>query len=97
MATIASTSRSPAGRLVELAAVVIAAIIVLHIIFVLIGANGSNEIVSTDSDWANTLAVWFRDMFTLSSAKLEVLVNFGLAALFYLAIGRIVASIVNSI
>lgn len=81
----------------ELAAVVIAAIIVLHIIFVLIGANGANEIVSTDSDWANTLAVWFRDMFTLSSAKLEVLVNFGLAALFYLAVGRIVASVINTI
>ena len=43
MATIASTSRSPAGRLVELAAVVIAAIIVLHIIFVLIGANGAGR------------------------------------------------------
>ena len=97
MATIASTSRSPAGRLVELAAVVIAAIIVLHIIFVLVGANPGNEIVSTDSDWANTLAVWFRDLFTLSSAKLEVLVNYGLAALFYLAIGRIVASVISTI
>lgn len=97
MATIASTSRSPASRLVELAAVVIAFIIVLHIIFVLIGANGANTIVRTDSDWANTLAVWFRDLFTLSSAKLEVLVNYGLAALFYLAIGRIVASVISNI
>lgn len=97
MASIASTSRSPAGRLVELAAVVIAAIIVLHIVFVLIGANGANTIVSTDSDWANTLAAWFRDLFTISSAKLEVLVNFGLAALFYLAIGRIVASIISTL
>ena len=46
---------------------------------------------------ASTLAVWFRDLFTLSNAKLEVLVNFGLAALFYLAIGRIVASIINNV
>ena len=81
----------------ELAAVIIAAIIVLHIIFVLVEANGANEIVRTDSDWANTLAVWFRDLFTLSSAKLDVLVNFGLAALFYLAIGRIVASAVSKL
>jgi hypothetical protein len=97
MATYASASRSPAGRLVELAAVIIAAIIVLHIIFVLVGANGGNDIVRTDSDWANTLAVWFRDLFTLSDAKLEVLVNFGLAALFYLAIGRIVGSLISNI
>lgn len=92
-----TASRSPATRLVELAAVVIAAIIILHIVFVLIGANGGNTIVHTDAEWASTLAAWFKDLFTLSNAKLEVLVNYGLAALFYLAIGRIVASLVRSL
>lgn len=90
-------SRSPAGRLIELAAVILAAIIVLHIIFVLIGANGGNAIVRTDADWASTLAAWFRDLFTMSNAKLEVLVNYGIAALFYLAIGRIISSLVRAL
>jgi hypothetical protein len=90
-------TRSSAGRVVELAAVVIAAIIVVHIIFVLVGANGGNSIVSTDADWAGSLAAWFRNLFTPSNAKLAVLVNYGLAALFYLAIGRIVASIVSRV
>jgi hypothetical protein len=90
-------TRSSAGRVVELAAVVIAAIIVVHIIFVLVGANGANSIVSTDADWANTLAAWFRNLFTPSNAKLATVVNFGLAALFYLAIGRIVSSIVSRV
>lgn len=97
MAVYASESRSAAGRLVELAAIIVAAIIVLHIIFVLVGANGSNTIVRTDADWSSTLAAWFRDLFTLSNAKLEVLVNYGLAALFYLAIGRIVAALLGRI
>ena len=81
----------------ELAAIVIAAIIVLHIIFVLIGANAGNSIVSTDADWASTLAAWFRDLFTPANAKLAVVINYGLAALFYLAVGRIVAMFVNRI
>ncbi|MGH6655894.1 MAG: hypothetical protein ACRDVE_11900 [Actinocrinis sp.] len=88
-------SHRSAGRLVELAAAVIAVIIVLHILFVLVGANGGNSIVSTDADWASTLAAWFRDLFTLSNAKLSVVVNYGLATLFYLAVGRIVAAFVN--
>jgi hypothetical protein len=92
-----NASRSPAGRLVEVAAVVIAAIIALHIVFVLIGANAGNTIVSTDADWASTLAAWFRDLFTISNGKLEVLVNYGLAALFYLVLGRIVSSVMRSL
>jgi hypothetical protein len=90
-------TRSSAGRAVELAAVVIAAIIMVHIIFVLVGANPGNSIVSTDADWSSTLAAWFKDLFTIANAKLRVFVNYGLAVLFYLAIGRIVASIVNRV
>jgi len=82
---------------VELVAIIIAVIIVLHIIFVLIGANGGNSIVSTDADWASTLAAWFRDLFTPSNYKLAVTLNYGLAALFYLVIGRIVATVVNRV
>lgn len=90
-------SRGSAGRAIMLAAFVIAAIIVLHIIFVLVGANGGNSIVSTDADWASTLAAWFRDLFTPSNYKLAVVINYGLAALFYLAVGRIIATLVNRV
>lgn len=92
-----SAYRTSAGRLVELAALIIATIIVLHIIFVLVDANAGNALVRTDADWSSTLAAWFRDLFTLSNAKLGVVVNYGLAALFYLALGRIVASVVNRV
>jgi hypothetical protein len=89
--------RGSAGRAIMLAAFVIAAIIILHIIFVLVGANAGNTIVSTDADWSNTLAAWFKDLFTPGNFKLAVFLNFGLAAIFYLVIGRIVASLVSSL
>ncbi len=92
-----TASRTSAGRAVELAAVVIAAIIVVHIVFVLVGANAGNSIVSTDADWASTLGSWFKNLFTISNTKLATVVNYGLAALFYLAIGRIVASVVSRV
>jgi hypothetical protein len=90
-------SRGSAGRAIMLAAFVIAAIIVLHIIFVLVGANAGNTIVSTDADWSNTLAAWFKDLFTPGNYKLAVFLNFGLAAIFYLVVGRIVAGLVGAL
>jgi hypothetical protein len=86
-----------AGRFALLAAAVIAIIIVLHIIFVLIGANAGNSLVHTDAQWASTLATWFRDLFTPSNYKLSVILNYGLAAVFYLIIGRIVASVLDRV
>jgi hypothetical protein len=90
-------SKGSAGRAIMLAAFVIAAIIVLHIIFVLIGANAGNTIVSTDADWSGTLAAWFKDLFTPGNYKLAVFLNYGLAAIFYLIIGRVVARLVSSL
>lgn len=86
-----------AGRFVLLVAAVIAVIIVLHIVFVLIGANTGNTIVSTDANWAYHLAAWFRGLFTPKDYKLSVFLNYGLAALFYLVVGRILASAVERI
>ena len=86
-----------AGRWVIVAGAIIAVIIVLHIIFVLIGANAGNSIVSTDANWSWHLAAWFRDLFTPSNYKLSVVLNYGIAALFYLAIARIVASVLDRV
>lgn len=90
-------SKGSAGRAILLAATVIAAIIVAHILFVLLSANAGNEIVSTDADWASTLGSWFRDLFTPDNAKLATTLNYGLAAIFYLVVGRILATAVNKV
>ncbi|MFL6113731.1 MAG: hypothetical protein ACJ786_20580 [Catenulispora sp.] len=87
--------RRAAGDLVFLAAVIIAIILILHIIFVLLDANPNNDIVRTDADWAGWLATWFKDLFTPSNPKLNVFLNYGLATLVFLAIGGILRRVLN--
>ena len=86
-----------AAAVILLAAAIIAAIIVLHIVFVLIGANGGNTIVSTIGEWSGHLAAWFKDLFDTSSAKWNTVLNYGLAALAYLCVGRLLASLVERV
>ncbi|NUS45068.1 MAG: hypothetical protein HOQ24_15430 [Mycobacteriaceae bacterium] len=86
-----------AGDLIMMAAIVIAVIIGAHILFVALEANPANDIVSTDADWAGWFATWFKDMFTTSSYKWGVFLNYGLAALFYLVVGGVLRGVVNGL
>jgi hypothetical protein len=95
MATTATSEQRTAGRVIEILAIVIAVILVLHIVFVLLGANAGNDIVRTIGDWATWFATWFLNMFTPSSYKLAVTLNYGLAAICYLLVGRILATVIN--
>jgi hypothetical protein len=79
------------------AAGLIALILVLHIILVLIGANSANTIVSTDADWARHLAAWFDGLFTTSSAKWNTVLDYGLATVVYLTIGRLLTGLVGRV
>lgn len=88
--------RAP-GDLVFLATVIIAVIIIAHIVFVLLNANGGNDIVSTTDDWATWFSTWFLNLFTPSSPKLNVVLNYGLAALCYLALGGVLRRLVNDL
>lgn len=90
-------SRRAPGDLVFLVTVIIAVIIVGHIIFVLLDANGANDIVSTDSDWATWFSTWFLNLFTPSSYKLNVTLNYGLAALCYLLLGGILRRVIKDL
>jgi hypothetical protein len=88
-------SRRAAGDLIFVAAVIIAIILILHIIFFCLDANAGNDIVRTDADWAGWLATWFKDLFTPDSPKLNVFLNYGLATLFYLAVGAVLRRVLN--
>ena len=89
--------RGSAGRFISAIGVVLAVIIVLHIIFVLVGANPGNAIVNTDATWASYLAAWFKDLFTPSNYKLAVVLNYGLAAIFYIVVGRLLGGLVSRV
>jgi hypothetical protein len=88
--------RAP-GDLIFLVALIIAIIIIAHIIFVLLDANVGNDIVHTDADWAAWFATWFLNLFTPDSHKLNITLNYGIAAIFYLVIGGILRRLASDL
>ena len=84
-------ARAALARLVTLVAAVVAAIIVIGILLVVLGANQSNTLVEAGTDAARWLAGPFRDLFTFDSHKTTIAVNWGIAAVVYLAVGRLIA------
>jgi len=73
------------------AAVILAAYIVLTVG----GANPDNGITQFVSGWADNLTLGFRDLFTPADAKLRVIVNYGLAAVFWLVIGAVITGVLR--
>ncbi len=80
-----------AARLVTMIAAAVAGVIVIGILLVLLEANRSNEVVAIVLDAAKWLVGPFKGLFSLDSAKLQTLVNWGLAAAVYLLVGRLIA------
>ena len=71
------------ANLVRTVAGVVVAILVIAILLVVLGANQSNDIVNWIHDAGAWLAGPFKSLFSFKDHKLEVAVNWGLAALVY--------------
>jgi hypothetical protein len=76
---------------------IFAVILVLHIIFTVGSANADNGIVSWVHSWADGLSIGFKDLFEPNDAKLRVLVNYGIAAVFWLIVSAIAAKLIRRI
>ena len=85
------------ARMVMLITTVIVGIIVAAILLRVFEANPSNSIVEGVTDLARTLVGPFKDLFTIENAKVEIAVNWGLAALLYLIVGSLIARILRRI
>jgi hypothetical protein len=59
------------------------------------GANPGNGIVTFVTSWSDPLAWGFKDLFTPGDAKLRVLVNYGIAAIFWLIVSSIIARLIR--
>jgi hypothetical protein len=81
------------ARLIRTVAMIVAAILVVGIILRLVGANPANSIVSDIHDAGNWLAGPFRNIFTVKNAKEAIALNWGLAAVVYLIVGHLLASL----
>lgn len=80
---------------VRWAGLIIAVILVVHVVLTVGSANPDNWITSVFAELADPLALAFKDLFTPSDGKLRVLVNYGLAAVFWLVVTGIVARLIR--
>jgi hypothetical protein len=76
------------ARALELVVAVVAVIIAVGVLLVVLEANPDNAIVETWLDAARWLVGPFADFFTLDDRKLQIAVNWGLALLIYVLVGR---------
>lgn len=72
-----------------------ALLIVLGIAFVVLEANADNSIVSVVLDVADFLVGPFDGLFTPKDEKLEVAINYGIAAVIYLVVGSLLARLID--
>jgi hypothetical protein len=83
------------ASVVGLVSVVVALILVLYIVLVVFKANPKNVIVHDIKDIARPLAWVFKNLFTPKSPRVRVLVNYGIAAIVYLAVGRLIVRVLR--
>ncbi len=88
---------SVVASIVRWIGLIFAALLVIHVIFTVGSANPDNGIVSFVKSWADSLALGFSDLFTPSDEKLRVLVNYGIAAIFWLVVSGVLARIIRRV
>jgi hypothetical protein len=87
----AAMARASIARAVTLATTAIAAVLVVGILLVVLEANRSNDLVQFVRDAAQFLAGPFDGLFSLERNKVEVAVNWGIAAVVWLVLGRLIS------
>ena len=81
------------ARLVRTLAGLVALVIVAAIVLFVLGANQGNGVVSAIHDAGAWLVGPFKNLFAIHKPKVAMAVNWGLAALVYLIVGHLIASL----
>jgi hypothetical protein len=90
-----TATRYSAATVVLVITGVIAAFVALAMILLLAGANQDNMIVNAIVTVGDFLTTPFQGMFPQGNAEREIVVNWGIGLLVYLAIGALIARIVR--
>lgn len=85
------SARFGLARVVALIGSAVAGLIVVGILLVVLDANPRNDIVEALTDVARWLSDPFHGLFNLDSNKGQTALNWGLAAVVYFALSRVVA------
>jgi hypothetical protein len=90
----AAGARAGLARAISLIGAIVALILIAGILLVVLGASRSNELVQAVHDAANFLAGPFDGLFNLKHHKVEIAVNWGIAALVWLLLSRLIARLI---
>ncbi|MBP2321531.1 hypothetical protein JOF56_001916 [Kibdelosporangium banguiense] len=74
---------------------VFALIEALYILMIILGANTANSFFIFIRSLAEPLALFFPGLFATGNFNLDVILNYGLAAVFWLVVGSILARIIG--
>lgn len=74
---------------------VFALIEVIYILLILFGARSANAFVQFITSLAKPLALFFPGLFPIDNPNLNVIVNYGLAALFWIFVAGLLARVVG--
>jgi hypothetical protein len=94
MATVRNHSHT-AARVISGVGALFAVIEVVYILLILFGANAGNAFYKFVQSIAIPLALFFPGLFNITNEKLAVVINYGLAAVFWLVVTGFVARIVD--
>jgi hypothetical protein len=86
--------RAVIARVLLLAGTAVALVLLAGIVLVLLDANRANDIVNVVLDAARWLAGPFDGLFTPSNHKTEIAVNWGIAAVVYFAVSRLITRLI---
>jgi hypothetical protein len=85
------------ARLVRLITSLVALVIIVAIVLKVVGANAGNVIVKDIHDVAKTLVGPFHNVFSIKNPKTSIAANWGLAAVVWLIVGSVIASLIARI
>jgi len=82
------------ATIVRVVCSVIAALMVIHAVFVLFEANPENLLVRFTAGWRDTFGWFTKDLFRPSDPKIAEAINDGLAALIWVVVGSLVSKLI---
>jgi hypothetical protein len=84
------------ARIINLITRIAAGVIVAGILLYVLGANSSNGVVSAVMDAARWLTGPFDNLFNIHDPKVQLAVNWGIAAVVWLVVGSLVVRVLAS-
>jgi hypothetical protein len=92
-----NNGRSTAAGLVNLMGTMLALILVAHIVFQFAKAWPGNAFVNWVGSTSDVISLWLTHLFSTSDPTFTMVLNYGLAAVFWLLVTGVIASLLRSV